>query len=87
LFFPRITVTRDHRLDLARGVTEGRDAGLCGSEKNYPANFGETQSCFYIECCEYGFERNRPRLELLNQVSDLTMDAAQMSIRSDRWPV
>jgi hypothetical protein len=75
-----MTVARDHGLYLTRRITEGRNASLRCSEKNYTADFGEAQSCLNIECRENRFERHRPGLEFPNQFGNLTVDAAQMTI-------
>jgi hypothetical protein len=69
-----VTVSGDGSLNFAGGVTENFNVVLRGGEKDDAANFGETQSRFYVESGEDGFDGDHVRRKLANEIANERMD-------------
>ena len=75
LAFIGVTVAGDGSLNFARGVTEDFDVVLRGCEKDDTTDFRETQSRFYVESGEDGFDGDHVRRELANEIANQGVDS------------
>lgn len=77
LLLGRAAMADDAGLDFARRITVRRNPRLSGGEENHAANFGELQSGAHVQSREYGFYRNCVGSELLEELRDHAMNAAE----------
>jgi len=74
LAFIGVTVSGDGSLNFAWRVTENFNVVLRGGEKDHAAHFRETQSGFYVESGEDGFDGDDVRRKLADEVAHQRMN-------------